>query len=551
MCGFIFNQFKKNNDRKNFYNAAKLIYNRGPDNKSFIFYKNRQIFHSRLKIIDLDKRSNQPFTINDYSIIFNGEIYNYRILKNELNKFYSLKTESDTEVLLLSYLRWGKKMFDKIQGMYSFVIYNQKNNKIFFARDHYGQKPLYFAKNNAQIIFASEIKPIIKLLNTKNLLNVQEVYKYLNFNFHSDSEETFFKNIHQVKSGHYGTYFKNKLTIKKINSIHQKKKINLNKLFDNFKDEIKKHLVSDVEIGLLISEGIDSKSILDITNKFTKKKLNLFNLDFELFNNKKFENIYKLKNNKKLHQIKLNKDELFKLINKTSKICETPPLSLFTLGMFKLFENIKQKKIKVILNGQGVDEIFGGYKSFFKNENRNVIYHPSGFKLNLDKNIYKQKKFRKKISSLIKKKKDYLYKSKIPKNLNQIDKISMYHSIECRSPYLSDGFVPLIKTINSKHMKYKNHHKYLFRKTLFKHTKNKFYFIEKEYKQMPQKEFLIDKNNLKKISKIIDRHNYCDKFFNKKLLKKYFIDLKTNQNSGLVIWQYLSLNAFCNQFQFK
>lgn len=551
MCGFIFNQFKKKSNRKKFYNAAKLIFNRGPDNKTFRFYKDREIFHSRLKIIDLDKRSNQPFTVNDYSIIFNGEIYNYQILKNQLQKFYDLKTKSDTEILLLSYLKWGKNMFNKIEGMYSFIIYNKKNKNIFFARDHYGQKPLYYTLNNNQIILASEIKPIIKILNIKNSINDNEVYKYLNFNFHSDSHETFFKNIYQLKSGHYGTYINNKLTIKKISLDHQLKNNDLNNLDEKFLDEIKKHLIGDVEVGLLISEGIDSRSILDISNKLIKKKLNLFNLDFDLFNNQKFENSYKSNNQRKLHKVKLYKDELFKLLNITSKICETPPLSLFTLGMFKLFENIKQKKIKVVLNGQGVDEIFGGYKNFFVNEDRNIIYHPSGFKLNFNNHVYKKKKIRKKKLSLIEKKKDYLYKSKIPKNLNQIDKISMFHSIECRSPYLSDNFIPLIKILDSNQMKYKNHYKYLFRKILFKYTKNNFYFREKEYKQMPQKEFLLEEKNYKKISKLIYQDNYCDRFFNKKLLKKYLISLKEDQNSGFVIWQYLSLNAFCNQFHFK
>ncbi len=170
MCGFIYQQTKnKFNKREKafFYNASKLIYNRGPDNQNYFFSKNKKVFHARLKIIDLNDRSNQPFSKNGYSIIYNGEIYNYKILKDELKKYYKIRTNSDTEILLLSFLKWGKNMFNKIEGMFSFIIYNSNNNEFFFARDLFAQKPLYYFKDNNQIIFASEIKPILKLLKKK------------------------------------------------------------------------------------------------------------------------------------------------------------------------------------------------------------------------------------------------------------------------------------------------------------------------------------------------------------------------------------------------
>ena len=126
MCGFIFQKKinKKELDKKQFKLASKLIFNRGPDNQSFYHDDNHNIFHARLNIIDLNTRSNQPMQFNDYHIVYNGEIYNFEKVRDELKQYFKFKTSSDTEVLLYSYIKWGKQMFKKIDGMYSFVIYN-------------------------------------------------------------------------------------------------------------------------------------------------------------------------------------------------------------------------------------------------------------------------------------------------------------------------------------------------------------------------------------------------------------------------------------------
>ena len=173
MCGFIYQERKNSKLRLNKFNfikASKLINHRGPDSKNYIFNENINIFHARLKIIDLNKRSDQPMTRLGYTIIFNGEIYNFEKLKKELKKDFKFQTNSDTEVLLFSYIKWKEKMFTKISGMFSFIIFNKTKNLLFFARDLFGQKPLYFFNNKDQIIFSSEIKPIIKLTKNKNII---------------------------------------------------------------------------------------------------------------------------------------------------------------------------------------------------------------------------------------------------------------------------------------------------------------------------------------------------------------------------------------------
>ena len=156
MCGFIY-QRKKNPklslDKNLFKEASKLIYHRGPDNKNYVFSKFSNIFHSRLKIIDLFDRSNQPMTRYGYTIIYNGEIYNFKKIKKELEKDFKFLTNSDTEVLLFSFIKWREKMFDRLNGMFSFIIFNDTKKLVFCARDLFGQKPLYFSDSNDLITF--------------------------------------------------------------------------------------------------------------------------------------------------------------------------------------------------------------------------------------------------------------------------------------------------------------------------------------------------------------------------------------------------------------
>ncbi len=555
MCGFIFHKkfnIKKNEEKKLFKKASRLIFNRGPDNKSYFHDKTHNIFHARLNIIDLHSRSDQPMSINGYSIIYNGEIYNFKELRKLLKKSFIFKTSSDTEVLLYAYLKWGKKMFERIEGMYSFVIYNLRNKTYFFARDLFGQKPLYYFKDNHEIIFSSEIKPIIKLLKFKKVkFEIKEINKYLNFNYYGDEKFTFFKNIYQVPPGNFGYIENKKLILKKIKNIKIYKKVSDNHLLKLIKNEIKNCLISDVKTAILISEGIDSRSILDISKKIFKKNLKLFNLEFENFDNSSFKNSYKKNYLTNLVSTKFFKKDLIRSFDQASKICEAPPLSLFTLGMIKMFKNISKKKYKVVLNGQGIDEIFGGYETIFKPQKDKNIYHPSGNALSKNKQDYLIKTL-KNISlkrSIKRIRAQMAFQNKIPKNLNQYDKISMNFSIENRSPYLSSKLSSLIKILNFEQIYKNGHTKYIFRKILFKLTKNKYYLRKKIYKQEPQSEFMLDNENFLKIRKILNKKNYCDQFFLKKNILQYLYEFKRKKNNGFIIWQYLSLNSFLNNFK--
>ena len=553
MCGFIYQRKKKLKFKlsKNlFKSASKLIYHRGPDNKNYVFDEFSHIFHSRLKIIDLLDRSNQPMTRYGYTIIFNGEIYNFEKIKKELKRDFKFSTNSDTEVLLFSFIKWREKMFDKLNGMYSFIIYNNSKNLIFCARDLFGQKPLYFSNNKDQIIFSSEIKPILKLIKSSKLkLEDKEINKYLNFNYYGESNLTFFKEIYQLQPGSFGYFKKNKLIIKKIKCKNSVRKIDTKYTLNTLKNEISDHLVSDVEMAIMISDGVDSKSILDITRKIFKKNLKLFNLNFEKYDNNIFQKKYSKIEKKNLFVTKFLKKEMFNFLNKTSLVCEAPPLSLFNLGLMKLFKKIKLKNIKVVLNGQGIDEVFGGYNIKFITQNHNKRINPDGKVFLKDKDIYLKKIMKlKKNNNFKEQRKNLIFKSKIPKNLCQYDKISMKYSIECRSPYLTKNLANFIDKLKLNQLYSKNYSKYIFRKTMFNLTKDDFYFRKKNFYQSPQDAFMKEPRNLMKIEKIIKGKNYCDKYFNKNKLLNYLEDFKKSKNNGFVIWQYISLNSLIDNF---
>ena len=203
MCGILFisnNKF----DKDKTISALHKMDHRGPDNQSHSIKNGHFLGHTRLSIIDLNKRSNQPFSINEYTIIYNGEIYNYKELIREKN--LGMMTDSDTEVVLRMYIKYGKKCLSHFNGMFSFVIYNEVKNEYFIARDRLGIKPLYYRKINDSYIFCSEIEPILNLKDDElDEFGIRQ-YKKLRMTIKG---HTIYKNIKLFPAGHYfdGKYF--------------------------------------------------------------------------------------------------------------------------------------------------------------------------------------------------------------------------------------------------------------------------------------------------------------------------------------------------------
>ena len=272
MCGFVGFIDKKKSKKKIIKDMADIITHRGPDSDGYYVGDECALGFRRLSIIDLNGGT-QPIYNEDNNMIitFNGEIYNYKEIREKLiKKGHKFRTESDTEVILHGYEEYGEKILDKLRGMFAFVIYDTKNKTLFGARDFYGIKPLYYYIDDEEFLFGSEIKSFLGHPGFKKELNRDMLKQYLTFQY-SVGEDTFFKNVYKLRPGHYFKYHDGKLDITKYYEI--KIESDDSKSLEEWKDIIRKelnesikyHKVSDVEVGSFLSSGVDSsieKSIL-------------------------------------------------------------------------------------------------------------------------------------------------------------------------------------------------------------------------------------------------------------------------------------------------
>ena len=371
MCGFVgfVGKQSKEEKRKIIKDMADMIIHRGPDSDGYYIDDNVALGFRRLSIIDLDKGS-QPIYNEDKSmvIVFNGEIYNYKELKEELiNKGHKFKTNTDTEVILHGYEEYKEELFNKLRGMFSFVIYDIKNNTLLGVRDPFGIKPFYYYKNDKEFMFASEIKGMLVNPNFKKEINDKSLKMYLIFQY-SVFEETFFKNVYKLKPGHYFIYKNNNLEVKEyFDIIYQKE----DKPYEEYQreitkvleDSIKYHKVtSDVEVGSYLSGGVDSSYVV------AKAKPNkIFSVGFEEngFDETKlahdFSDIMHVKNNSRY----ISKEDFFSSLPKVQYYTDEPHANLSTVPLLFLSE-LAAKDVKVVLSGEGSDEMFGGYNEYLE-----------------------------------------------------------------------------------------------------------------------------------------------------------------------------------------
>ena len=355
MCGILFTN-DPNVNKKAFLDALHTMKHRGPDAPGgYVSYKYNQLGHNRLKIIDLNNRSNQPLKSKNkkYDIIFNGEIYNY----NELAKKYKLEmiTKSDTEVLLELYILLGPKMLQELNGMFSLVIYNNQTSEIFVARDRLGIKPLYFTQKHNFITLSSEISPIIQLYNFSEIDDIGiRQYKKLRAFFNG---RTYLKNIQMFPAGHFME--KNKLQKYWSLPIGEKDYPKDDDLIDLLKSSVEYRCISDVEVGSYLSGGIDSTLIASLA-----KKVHSWTVGFNSLNEFEWGKLGAEFIGTSHHEI-LFEEENF--LNSAKLMIKKRKEPLSVPNEVLLYEMTKQVKTKntVVLSGEGADELFFGYDRIF------------------------------------------------------------------------------------------------------------------------------------------------------------------------------------------
>ena len=282
MCGITGIIYKnKNVEAAELEKMTEKIKHRGPDSSGIYMDKNVGFGHRRLSIIDVSDHSNQPFFYKDLILIFNGAIYNYLEIKDELiSHGYIFKTTSDTEVLLLAYDKWGEDCVKKFNGMWSFAIHDKKQNLVFCSRDRFGVKPFYYYADGDQFIFASEIKAVLEIKKVTTV-NTQIILQFIETNFTEHNNETFFEGIFKLPGSHSLVYDlkTNVFQIYKYYELEfnaEISKLNLqdsiNLFEEKFQESIKLRLRSDVKIGSALSGGLDSSYIVAISAKQFKVK---------------------------------------------------------------------------------------------------------------------------------------------------------------------------------------------------------------------------------------------------------------------------------------
>lgn len=365
MCGIVGLVTKKEKE-----NTIKLmndrIKHRGPDGDGYFIDGDVALGHRRLSIIDLST-GDQPMFNEDGSVVtvFNGEIYNYQELKEELIALgHDFKTKSDTEVLVHGYEEWHTDLPKHLRGMFAFAIYDKNKNEVFLARDNFGIKPLYFAKMNDTFMFASEIKAFLDVPDFEKVFNESILETYLEFSF-VPTNETFFKGVHRLDAGCSLLYKDGEIKLNKYFKLDFKEE-NMSfedavkNISDVMKDSVEKHLIADVEVGSFLSSGIDSSYIVSLA-----KPDKTYTVGYE---NKKYdETMYAkdlaeklgIKNESKI----ITKEEYLENISKIMYHLDEPTSDPAAISLY-FVAKLASKDLKVVLSGEGADEFFGGYNYY-------------------------------------------------------------------------------------------------------------------------------------------------------------------------------------------
>ena len=367
MCGFVGFCSKDVKDKNVIKEMNNQIIHRGPDSDGYYFDKDVNFGFRRLSIIDLHEGS-QPILneSGDTAIIFNGEIYNYQELREDLvAKGYKFKTHTDTEVILHGYEEYGEEgILAKLRGMFAFTIWDSKKEKLFGARDHFGIKPYYYALLDGDLLFGSEVKSFLKYPKFKKAVNEKALKHYLVFQY-NPLEETFFKGVKKLRPGHYYIYENGKMEIKTYYNLTLDYKDMtfdeaVGKIEKEVEESVKYHKISDVEVGSFLSGGVDSSYVVatalpdkTFSVGFDNKGFNETMYAKELSDSLGIQNFAKL----------ITPDEFFEGINKVQYYSDEPHANLSSVPLYFL-SKLASEQVKVVLSGEGADELFAGYNEY-------------------------------------------------------------------------------------------------------------------------------------------------------------------------------------------
>ncbi|AST93860.1 MULTISPECIES: asparagine synthase (glutamine-hydrolyzing) [Sutcliffiella] len=370
MCGFVgFASNANAEEKKNLVETMMdTITHRGPDSGGVFTDDKVALGFRRLSIIDLTEEADQPMYNEDNScvLIFNGEIYNFQELREDLvEKGHQFVSHTDSEVLIHGYEEYGVNLVEKLRGMFAFAIYDKKEESLFIARDHFGIKPLYYTQNTTDnsFIFGSEIKSFLKHPGFIKELNKDALKPYLTFQY-SVLDETFFKGVFKLKPGHYMLYKKGSIQINRywdpmFDESENSFEHYVNEIKKTVEESVKYHKISDVKVGSFLSGGIDSSYITSLL-----KPNKTFSVGFEdhegIFNEtnlaKELSDILNIENHKRI----IDADDCFDMLPTIQYHMDEPQSNPSSVPLYFLAQ-LASEHVTVVLSGEGADELFGGY----------------------------------------------------------------------------------------------------------------------------------------------------------------------------------------------
>lgn len=462
--------------------------------------------NTRLALVDLSKRSNQPLEVGNYLITFNGEIYNHKELRKKLEKSgIDFKTTSDTEVIVRAIEKWGISAIRKFNGCFAFALLDKKNKKLYLARDPLGKKQIVYTKaKNGDWVFASEAKALLKHPNIISEPNIDRFISDLVFKFFSDKKETYFKNIFYIPAGHYFVFD----LIKSVNprivkywdidsrAIINYSENNVGELAENFyellNDSVRLRMDADTEIGAILSGGIDSSFITKMASKFHnrkyKKPFQCFTIKYDCGSNKDLKNSKMLcqsLDNVLLREIEVDENVRIAEIDEITFSLEEPLLDKVFVSQYLNYKTVKEHNLRAVINGQGADELWLGYLFFYnllrlpeKDINIRGIrkYFLENFKFlkfikskevkkklfeiietNLKENFAPYKCSKDSLEALV----NFSIKTHLQSMFIQEDRLSMANSIEVRLPHVDPRLVKLALSIPSRIKIFDRREKYI------------------------------------------------------------------------------------------
>ena len=583
MCG-IGLLLGDNGDREIINQIIKKLNHRGPDGSGI--YKNNQITmgHTRLRIIDDNERSNQPMhsKCRRYTIIFNGEIYNYKNLRSEFN-LNNLQTSSDTEILLELFIKLGEKTNLYLKGMFSYAIWDDFEKKLFCAVDHFGIKPLYYSHFKNNLIICSEPGVIANLQKNKSP-NYQTIYDYLNFGLCDHSNMTFYKDIFKLQGGNQlWADLDGKISITKYwelnNPTSSVEEISYEmakeSLYEKLSNTVRSGTVSDMPVGLCMSGGLDSSTMLEILSGYDDlnlgdKGLTGFTCDYSYskYSEYKYTKYISDRFSLDLKRILFSVDDFIDWFHISNLQQGEPQTGLPILCYSKCFKEARARGYKVLLDASGIDEFCGGYSKY--NKFANVANVPGSTYSYSDKNLrisqdgtsgiafdclnddfakeYATEEFKiiNNFNSILKMNLylDMTY-FKLPRALRFRDRLSMSYGCELRPPFLDHELVSYFFKLPDDYLIKDNINKKIVRDIMSEKIPKNIALEPKRQVQTPQREWF--RENLREwiISRINKSTLYDLGILNRKeSLKKLNTYMQGIGNNSMFIWQWLDLDLW-------